>query len=138
MFEVAPRPLLPPRRFAARMVAILLNALFVNGVVLAAGAIGYHSLEGLDWLDASLNAALVMTGNGPVHPPHTPEGKLFTVFYALLGVILFAAVIGVLLTPLLHRMLHEFHSHHLDHGEKNEEQTVGAGQHHSESEGGRT
>ena len=81
MFEVAPRPLLPPRRFAGRMVAILLTALFVNGVVLAAGAIGYHSLEGLDWLDASLDAALVMTGNGPVHPPHTPEGKLFSLFY---------------------------------------------------------
>src|SRR5664279_2885945 len=106
------------RRFAARMTSFVLTAVFVDGVALALGAIGYHELDGLDWIDASLNAALVMTGNGPVHAPRTPGSKLFIVVYALLGVILFAAVIGVLLTPVLHRMLHGFEIHHREKAEQ--------------------
>ena len=109
----------------------MLAALFVDGVALAAGVIGYHFLEGLDWLDASLNAALVMTGNGPGHPPRTLGGKLFTIFDALLGVIVFVAVIGVLLTPVFHRILHGFHRLHRDNSEIREQQTVAAGEHHS-------
>ncbi|WP_020465583.1 ion channel [Singulisphaera acidiphila] len=113
--------------------SIVLTAVFVDGVALALGAIGYRALDGLDWLDASLNAALVMTGNGPVHALRTPGSKLFTVVYALLGVILFAAVIGVLLTPVLHRMLHGFEFHHR---EKAEQTSVGADDHHWKSAGG--
>ena len=124
MFEDAHRPLLSRQRFAARMAVSVLAAVFVNGVALAVGAIGYHSLEGLDWLDAILNAALVITGNGPVQPPHTPGGKLFTVFYALLGVILFATVIGVILTPVFHRIFHVFHGRQRDNDEKYEQPTV--------------
>ena len=126
MFEDAHRPLLSRQRFAARMAVSVLAAVFVNGVALGVGAIGYHSLEGLDWLDAILNAALVITGNGPVHPPHTPGGELFTVFYALPGVILFATVIGVILTPVFHRVFHGFHRRQRVNNEKNEQQTMGA------------
>jgi Ion channel len=110
MFEPAHRPLLSRRRFAARIAIFLSVAVCIDGVALAVGTIGFHLLEDLDWLDASLDSALVITGNGPIHPPHTPSGKLFSIFYALLGVVLYAAVIGVLLTPVFHRMLHAFHS----------------------------
>lgn len=110
MLEPAHRPLLPPHRFAVRMLVFAITATTVNAMTLAAGAIGYHYLEGLDWLDASVNAAMVMTGNGPVHPPHTPAGKVFAILDALLGVTLFVIVIGVLLTPVFHRVLHAFHS----------------------------
>ena len=128
MFEGAVRPLLSRSWFAARMAGFLLAAVIVDGVALAVGAIGYHSLEGLAWLDAGLNAALVMTGNGPVHPPRTLEGKWFTIVYALLGVMLFAAVIGVLLTPVFHRMLHGIQIRHRDNSEKNEQQAVENGE----------
>ena len=126
MFEDAHRPLLSRQRFAARLAVSVLAAVFVNGVALAVGAIGYHSLEELDWLDAVLNAALVITGNGPVHSPHTPGGKLFTVFYSLLGVILFATVIGVILTPVFHRVFHGFYHRQRINNERNEQQTMGA------------
>ena len=112
MFEGPHQPLLSRRLFAARMAAFALAAIMVDGLALAVGAIGYYCLEGLDWLDALLNAALVMTGNGPVHQPQTPAGKLFTTMDALFSVILFAAVMGVLLIPVFHRMLHAFHSQH--------------------------
>jgi hypothetical protein len=133
MVELAHSHLLSRRRFAARMISIVLTTVFVDEVALAFGAIGYHTLDGLNWLDASLDAALVMAGNGPVHVPRTSGSKLFTVVYALLGVILFAAVIGVLLTPVLHRMLHGFEIHHR---EKAEQHSVGADAHHWESAGG--
>ena len=48
-----------------------------SGIAVAVRAIGYHLFEGLGWLDAILNAALVMTGNGPIDRPSTREGKLF-------------------------------------------------------------
>jgi hypothetical protein len=92
-----------------RMALFMLAATVVDGLALAAGAVGYHWLNGLDWLDAALDAALVMTGNGPTHPMRAPAAKVFTIVYAMLGVILFAAVIGVLLIPVFHRMLHRFH-----------------------------
>jgi Ion channel len=137
MFEDAHWPLLSTSRFAARMMVLLIVAVCIDGVALAVGAISYHSLEGLDWMDASLNAALVMTGNGPVHPPHTPGGKLFSVFYAMLGVILFTAVIGVFLIPMFHRMLHGFHSRRGANDAKNEQLTLGAGERHPIPAGGR-
>lgn len=138
MFEVAYRPLVSRRQFAAWMAALVFAAVLVDGIALAAGAIGYHYLEGLDWLDATLNASLVMTGNGPVHPPQTPGGKLFTILDAMLGVILFAAVIGVLLIPVFHRMLHGFHSLRRDRHEKDEHLLIGVGGIHPASRGGRT
>jgi Ca2+/H+ antiporter len=138
MFEAVHLPLLSRRRFVARMATFLLAALIVDGVALAAGAVGYHFLDGLSWLDASLNATSVMTGNGPLHPPHTADGKLYTLFDALLGVIVFVAVIGVILTPMFHRILHGFHRRHTEHSEQQEEQAVGAGENHPLSAGGRT
>jgi Ion channel len=121
MFEGPARPLLSRHQFAVRMGAFTLAAIAVDGLALAVGAIGYHYLEGVDWLDAGLDAALVMTGNGPIHHPQTPAGKLFTILDALLGVILFAAVIGVLLIPVLHRMLHAFHRRHEGDSEHDEQ-----------------
>ena len=131
MFEDANQPVVSRRRFVARMAAFVAAAVLVDGVALAVGAIGYRFLEGLNWLDASLISALVITGNGPVHPPRTPAGKLFTIFYAMLGVILFAAVIGVLLTPVFYRILHSFHRRHRVAYETSVRQAVGPGEEHS-------
>lgn len=124
MFEGPQQPLLSRHRFAVRMAAFALAAILVDGLVLAAGMIGFHFLEDLDWLDAGVNAALVMTGNGPIHQPRTTGGKLFTIVDALFGVVLFAAVIGVLLVPVFHRMLHAFHIRQRHRIEKNERQPL--------------
>jgi uncharacterized membrane protein len=138
MFEESHRPLLSPSRFAVRMMGFMIVAVCVDGVGLAIGAIGYHFLEWLEWLDASLNAALVMTGNEPIHAPHIAAGKLFSISYAMMGVILFAAVIGVLLTPVFHRMLHGFHNRSGENHERNEQATARAGEHQPVSAGERT
>ena len=89
-------------RFAAAAGAIVLGAL-------AVGALGYHETEGLPWLDATLNAAMILTGMGPVDRMQTSAGKLFATAYALASGLLFVTTVAVLFAPLLHRFFHRFH-----------------------------
>jgi hypothetical protein len=88
------------------------NAAVVAGllaVALAIGAAGYHYLNGLSWLDASLNAAMILTGMGPVDRVTTPEAKVFAIGYALFGGVFFLTMVAVLLSPLVQHFLHRFH-----------------------------
>ncbi len=109
MFERHHEPLLPLPRFFVRMAKSLGVAATIDGIALAVGAAGLRRVEGFDWMDAWLNAALLMTGNGPVTHPQSVSGKTFLLFYALGGVLVFAAVISAVMAPILHRMLHAFH-----------------------------
>ncbi|REK10814.1 MAG: two pore domain potassium channel family protein [Planctomycetota bacterium] len=124
------------RRFRARIALFVLVAVMVDGLALAGGAVGYHVYEDLGWLDATLNSALVITGNGPVYPPYTAEGKLVTIVHALVGVLLFAAVIAVVLSPLFHQMFHHLRrdidgKHRLPNDRSDDDRS---GQHESEQE----
>jgi hypothetical protein len=70
---------------------------------------GYHWLEGLSWLDAYLNAAMILGGMGPVAELHTASGKVFAGAYALFSGVVFLVGMGLLLAPVVHRALHRFH-----------------------------
>jgi hypothetical protein len=70
---------------------------------------GYHDLEGLPWVDAFLNASMLLGGMGPVDMPHTVGGKLFAGLYALYSGMLFLVLAAILLAPVFHRVLHRFH-----------------------------
>ena len=88
------------------------NALVVASLLAGAltiGAIGYHELDGLPWLDATLNAAMILTGMGPVDRLTTPEAKMFAIVYALFGGVFFLSMVAVLLAPLAQHLLHRFH-----------------------------
>lgn len=76
---------------------------------LAIGMIGYHFLEKLSWLDAFLNATMIMGGMGPVDAFTTNAGKLFAGFYALYSGLGLLVTIGFIAAPLLHRFFHYFH-----------------------------
>jgi hypothetical protein len=84
-------------------------ALLVIAGSLAMGMIGYGYFEGLGWLDAFLNAAMLLGGMGPVETPATPGGKLFAGFYALYSGLVFLVAAGITLAPVLHRVMHRFH-----------------------------
>lgn len=84
-------------------------------ISLIVGMIGYSWLEDLSWLDAFLNAAMLLGGMGPVHSPQTPGGKLFAGLYALYCGLVFLVVTGMVLAPVVHRVLHKFH---WDEGER--------------------
>lgn len=76
---------------------------------LAAGTFGYHVLERLPWIDALLNASMIMGGMGPVDALKTTAGKLFASFYALYCGLLLIVSASIMLAPVLHRFLHKFH-----------------------------
>jgi hypothetical protein len=73
------------------------------------GMAGYRWLEALPWRDAFLNAAMLLAGEGPITPLHTPAGKVFAGFYALYSGLVFLGVLALVLAPIVHRILHKFH-----------------------------
>ena len=88
------------------------NAGIVFGLILVAlgiGATGYHTIAGLPWLDAVLNAAMILTGMGPVAVISEPAAKVFATIYALFSGVFFLTMVAVLLAPAVHHFLHRFH-----------------------------
>lgn len=108
-FEHRHEPMLPKRLFYRRMVRCGLLSLAFVVASLGIGMLGYHAIEGLSWLDAFLNAAMILTGMGPVTEMHTTAGKLFAGCYALFSGVAFLTAVAVLVAPLVHRALHRFH-----------------------------
>ena len=109
-YERKHEPLLPWRDFLLHRVATSL-ALGL-GVILAsllAGILGYRITGGMGWLDAFLNAAMILGGMGPVDALHTDGGKIFAAVYALYSGLVVIFVAGLLFAPFAHRMLHRFH-----------------------------
>ncbi|HEX3928430.1 MAG TPA: hypothetical protein VHW65_10565 [Gemmatimonadales bacterium] len=79
------------------------------GASLVVGMVGYWTLAGFSWLDSFLNAAMLLGGMGPVGEIHTTAGKVFAGFYALYAGLVLIVASAVLLTPVLHRLLHYLH-----------------------------
>jgi len=96
-------------QFLRRMAGHFAAAGSVLAVSLGGGMIGYARLEGLAWRDAFLNAAMLLGGMGPVNAPLTNAGKLFAGAYALYAGLVFIVMAGIIATPLVHRVLHQFH-----------------------------
>jgi hypothetical protein len=103
------QPLASRRVFYGRLARSFLLTLAVVAVSLALGTAGYHYLGGCDGIDALLNAAMILTGMGPVTPMQTTAGKLFATFYALYSGIAFLSLVAILLAPIYHRFIHQFH-----------------------------
>jgi hypothetical protein len=96
-------------KFAGRVGLCLLIAAGILAVALFFGVLGYRYFGRLSWIDALLNAAMILTGMGPVSPMETVPGKLFATFYALFSGLLFMVTFAVVISPILHRVLHKFH-----------------------------
>jgi hypothetical protein len=76
---------------------------------LSIGMAGYHHFEKMSWVDAYVNAAMILSGMGPVDQLKTEAGKIFAGSYALFSGIIFLVVIAIIIAPLLKRFLHKFH-----------------------------
>jgi hypothetical protein len=103
------QPLLNRRAFAGRLVASFGAASALIAISLLAGMAGYHYLEGMRWIDAYANSSMILSGMGPLDPPKTWGGKLFAGTYALYSGLAVILAAGILFTPVVHRMLHQFH-----------------------------
>jgi hypothetical protein len=109
MYERRTDPLLPRPLFLRRLGSHLLAA---TGVVIASlliGTTGYHGLGKQSWIDAFLNAAMLLGGMGQVGEVPTSSGKVFAAVFALYAGLVLIAVTTLILTPVLHRVLHSVH-----------------------------
>ena len=117
MFEHRHKPLLSRAAFAARLARSSALAALLIAVSLGIGVLGYHLFAGLGWVDALLNASMILTGMGPVDPLKTTGAKLFASVYALFSGVAFLTVVGLLMAPVVHRFLHRFHLELADEGD---------------------
>lgn len=114
MYEHHSQPLLPRRQFITRFVKHSLSAAILLFAGLGIGVLGYRYLEGLTWLDALLNASMILGGMGPVNSIESIAGKWFASFYALFSGIVFLAGAGIVMAPVAHRILHRLHLQNTD------------------------
>ena len=103
------QPLAPVAIFLLRLWRNFLAAIGILAFSLLVGTLGYHYLGKVEWIDGLLNAAMILTGMGPVDKMESTEGKLFATFYALYSGIAFLTLVAVILAPVYHRFLHHFH-----------------------------
>jgi len=108
-FESKHQRLLSWGAFLWRLFIHFVAASSFIGVSLFAGMIGYHHFENMAWIDAFANAAMILSGMGPLSPLNTWNGKLFAGFYALYSGLAVIVAMGIILGPVVHRMLHRFH-----------------------------
>lgn len=109
MYEHHSQPLLPRKHFIRRVVRhAWITCLLFNGSLLI-GVLGYHFTVGLTWIDALLNASMILGGMGPVDGIVTVPGKIFASVYALYSGIIVLAGAGIVLAPFAHRIMHRFH-----------------------------
>jgi len=109
MFERRHEPLAPRTVFLFRVFKSFLLATAIILGSLLAGVLGYHELAGLAWIDALLNASMILGGMGPVDAMTTDTAKLFASAYALYAGMVFIVAAGILVGPTLHRLFHHFH-----------------------------
>jgi hypothetical protein len=102
-------PLAPPRVHIRRMLSAGKVALVFIAVSLAVGMGGYMLFEDLSFVDAFLNAAMILSGMGPLHNPSTTGGKIFAGIYAIFSGFAVLGVAAVVFAPLVHRAFHRLH-----------------------------
>jgi membrane protein YdbS with pleckstrin-like domain len=109
MYEHRKQKLLPRPKFAWRVFLHLSVAFLLVLFALALGIGGYYYIAGLPWIDAVLNAAMILGGMGPVDPLTTTGAKVFASAYALFAGLLFIGILGIVILPFVHRLMHKLH-----------------------------
>jgi len=109
MFERKHQKLAPVPVFMRRLAACVGIAVLLVLCALCIGIAGYHWIAGLAWIDALLNASMILGGMGPVNMLTNTGAKIFASLYSLFSGLVFIAVMGIVFSPIVHRMLHKFH-----------------------------
>jgi hypothetical protein len=108
-YETKQQPLLEQSAFLRRLLGNFAVASALIAASLVFGMAGYIVFEDMNLIDAFANAAMILSGMGPLGPLKTDAGKLFAGFYALYSGLALILATGLLVAPLLHRLLHRFH-----------------------------
>ena len=113
-FERRHEPVLPWPAFFWRLAGSTVIGAALVVISLAIGMIGYHHEMGLAWIDAFVNASMILSGMGPLTEPQTFGAKLFAGVYALFSGLAVLAIAGVVFAPVVHRFLHYLHAEEND------------------------
>jgi hypothetical protein len=108
-FERRHHQLISRRRFAVRMFKSIMVWIALTGVGLAIGMAGYAGFEHMSLADSYVNAAMILSGMGPLGELKTTAGKVFAGSYAIFSGLVIVIATGVVLAPIFHRVLHRFH-----------------------------
>ena len=109
MYESRHQRLAPLPVFRRRLVTAGTLGLGLVAVSLAIGITGYMVTEKLAFIDGFLNAAMILSGMGPVHNPGTTAGKLFAGVYAIYCGFAVLGIAALMFAPVVHRLFHRFH-----------------------------
>jgi len=99
----------PFRNIYLHLIRNLLIGLLLIALALLIGILGYHYFEQMTWIDAFVNASMILSGMGPLGPLHTESGKLFAGCYALFSGLAFIIIIAIILSPAIHRFFRQIH-----------------------------
>lgn len=108
-FEHHKQPLATREQYRWRVARHGLVAAAIVAAALAIGVVGYKTTERMSWIDAFANASMILSGMGPLTPLNTNAGKIFASFYALCSGLIIVFSTSILLAPVVHRILHNFH-----------------------------
>jgi hypothetical protein len=109
MAQPRARPLLPVKQFRRHLMKYGAYAGALLAFSLVMGVAGFHWLAGQSYLDALLNAAMLLGGMGPVGLIQGTAGKLFGAAYALYAGLVFIGAAAVAFAPVVHRIIHRLH-----------------------------
>lgn len=102
--QLAPRSV-----FIKRIIASLVVAFGIISVSLVIGISGYHYIAGFNWIDSLLEASMILGGMGPIKELPNDAAKIFASLYALFSGLVLIALMGIILSPVVHRVMHKFH-----------------------------
>jgi hypothetical protein len=101
------KQLLPFDKFLFRWLRYAGFSVLLIVACLLIGTTGYHFLNELSWLDAMVNAAMILSGMGQLSPLSGSASKWFATFYSIFSGVAFPTIVALFLTPVVHRLLHK-------------------------------
>jgi len=103
------QPLTSRAKFHIHLIRNLIFGFFLILMALYVGMLGYHFFEKMSWVDAFVNAAMILSGMGPVTTLATSGGKIFAGCYALFSGLAFIVIIAIVFSPIIRRFFHQIH-----------------------------
>jgi hypothetical protein len=97
-------------RLYAHLLRSVCIGLVLTGAALVVGMWGYHYYENMSWVDAFVNASMILSGMGPLSPLATQGGKIFAGCYALFSGLFFILIVAIIFSPFIHYFFAKIHA----------------------------
>ena len=99
----------PPSHLGLHLIRNFVFGVIIIAAALFIGMFGYHTTEHMPWIDAFINASMILSGMGPVSPLTTFYGKLFAGCYALFSGLIFIITVAIIFAPIMDRFFRKIH-----------------------------